>query len=156
HDWAARLVPALAVHLCVLLTYLLGRRSLGERPAFWGALLLALMPGFLGMGRLLLLDGVLALWVTLALLSAFEAGRGASLRRGWWALSAAACGLGVLTKGPVILVLVAVPLWLHRRLTGSGARLTWPARLAWVGLAVAVALPWYVAVCLRAPGFAQY
>ena len=37
HDWAARLVPALAVHACVLLTYLLGRRSLGERAAFWGA-----------------------------------------------------------------------------------------------------------------------
>src|SRR5271154_1320081 len=31
HDWAARLVPALAVHGCVLLTYLLGRRALGER-----------------------------------------------------------------------------------------------------------------------------
>src|SRR5262249_21928264 len=35
HIWAARLVPALAIHLCVLLTYLLGRRSLGERAAFW-------------------------------------------------------------------------------------------------------------------------
>src|SRR5262249_44289349 len=33
HPWAARLVPALAVHGCVLLTYLLGRRNLGERPA---------------------------------------------------------------------------------------------------------------------------
>src|SRR5581483_9592742 len=69
HDWAARLVPALAVHGCVLLLYLLGRRSLGERAAFWGALLLALSPGFAGMGRLLLLDGVLAFWVTLSLLS---------------------------------------------------------------------------------------
>jgi hypothetical protein len=156
HDWAARLVPALAVHVCVLLAYLLGRRSLGERSAFWGALLLALMPGFLGMGRLLLLDGVLALWVTVALLAAFEAARGPSLRRRWWAVSAAACGLGVLTKGPVILVLVAVPLWLHRRLTGAGAPLGWRARLAWVGLALAVALPWYVAVCLRAPDFAHY
>src|SRR5204862_7065639 len=33
HDWSARLVPALAVHGCVLLTYLLGRRGLGERAA---------------------------------------------------------------------------------------------------------------------------
>src|SRR5262245_19124168 len=77
HDWAARLVPALAVHLCVLLVYCLGRRSLGARAAFRGALLLALMPGFLGMGRLLLLDGLLALWVTLGLLAALEAVRGA-------------------------------------------------------------------------------
>jgi 4-amino-4-deoxy-L-arabinose transferase-like glycosyltransferase len=53
HDWAARLVPALAVHGCVLLTYLLGRRLLGERAAFWGALALTLAPGFSSMGRLL-------------------------------------------------------------------------------------------------------
>src|SRR5690348_5611145 len=84
HEWAARLMPALAVHAAVLLTYLLGRRSLGERPAFWGALLLALAPGFLSMGRLLLLDGLLSLWVVAALLGAFEAVRGPRLRWAWW------------------------------------------------------------------------
>src|SRR5205823_13965997 len=125
HDWAARLVPALAVHGCILLLYLLGRLSLGARAAFWGALLLALMPGFVGMGRLLLLDGVLALWVTLALLAAFEAARGPALRPGWWVLSAVTGGLGVLTKGPVICLLVLPPLWLHRRLSGEGARVGW-------------------------------
>ncbi len=156
HDWAARLVPALAVHACVLLLYFLGRRSLGGRAAFRGALLLALMPGFLGMGRLLLLDGLLALWVTLGLLAAFEAARGPELRCGWWALSALACGLGVLTKGPVIFVLVIAPLWLHRRLSGARARIGWAARAAWLGLALAVALPWYAAVCVRAPEFARY
>src|SRR6202023_1162598 len=41
-DAVARLVPALAIHACVLLTYLFGRRSLGERAAFWGALILGL------------------------------------------------------------------------------------------------------------------
>ncbi len=35
HDWSARLVPALAVHATILLVYLLGRRTLGERPAWW-------------------------------------------------------------------------------------------------------------------------
>src|SRR5262249_39623318 len=156
HDWAARLVPALAVHACVLVLYLLGRRSLGARAAFWGALLLALMPGFVGRGRLLLPDGVLALWVTLALLSALEAVRGPELRPGRWALSAVAGGLGVLTKGPVIALLVLPPLWLHRRLSGEGVRIGWRALSAWLGLALAVALPWYVAVCLRAPDFARH
>src|SRR5215469_12783894 len=50
HDWAARLVPALAVHACILVVYLLGRRSLGERSAFWAAFLLSLAPGFVSMG----------------------------------------------------------------------------------------------------------
>src|SRR5712692_8457078 len=80
HDWSARLVPALAVHGCLLLTYILGRRSVGQRPAFWGALALGLAPGFISMGRLLVLDGLLTLWVTLSLFSAFEAVRTPTLR----------------------------------------------------------------------------
>jgi 4-amino-4-deoxy-L-arabinose transferase-like glycosyltransferase len=156
HAWAARLVPALAVHGCVLLVYLLGRRALGERAALWGALLLALAPGFVSMGRLLVLDGLLAFWVALALFAGFEAVRGPRLRRGWWLLAAAACGLGVLTKGPVAVLLVVPPLWLHRRLAGPACRLSWAARLAFAAVTLAVAGPWYVAVCLRAPAFAGY
>jgi 4-amino-4-deoxy-L-arabinose transferase-like glycosyltransferase len=156
HDWSARLVPALAVHAAVLLTYLLGRRSLGERAAFWGALLLALAPGFLSMGRLLLLDGLLALWVTASVLCAFEAVRGPRLGWSWWLAAAVACGLGVLTKGPVAVLLVVPPLWAYRRLAGAAGPVSWAARLAFAGLVVAVALPWYVAVCVRMPAFAGY
>src|SRR4051794_16437742 len=56
HAWSARLVPALAVHGTILLTYLFGRRPLGERAAVRGAILLTLTPGLVGMGRLLVLD----------------------------------------------------------------------------------------------------
>jgi 4-amino-4-deoxy-L-arabinose transferase-like glycosyltransferase len=156
HDWSARLVPALAVHGCVLLTYLLGRRSLGERAAFRGALALSLAPAFIGVGRLLVLDGLLALWVTLMLFSVLEALRAPSLRWRWWLLAATACSLGVLTKGPVAIALLLPPLWAHRRLTGRGPRI---GRAAWLTLAavvLAVTLPWYVAGCLRMPGFARH
>jgi 4-amino-4-deoxy-L-arabinose transferase-like glycosyltransferase len=156
HDWSARLVPALAVHGCVLLTYLLGRRGLGERAALWGAGLLAVAPAFAGMGRLLLLDGVLTLWTTLALLAVFEALRGPRLRWGWWLLAAAACGLGVLTKGPVALLLLAPPAWAYRRLSGSPWRLGRWAQSAFAAVVLAVALPWFVAACLRLPDFATY
>ena len=156
HDWAARLIPALAVHGCVLLTYFFGRRLMSERAAFWGALLLGLAPGFTSMGRLLLLDGVLALWTTLALFAAFEALRGERLRWGWWLVSAAACGLGILTKGPVTLVLVAAPLLLYRWLSGRCWALRWRDVFLFLGIVLAVALPWYVALCVRIPGFARY
>jgi 4-amino-4-deoxy-L-arabinose transferase-like glycosyltransferase len=156
HDWSARLVPALAVHGCVLLTYCFGRRLLRERAALWGALLLALAPGFTSMGHLLLLDGVLALWATLALFAAFEALRGARLRWGWWLLSASACGLGVLTKGPVALLLLAPPLILQRWLAGRRFPLRWRDVAAFGGGVLTVALPWYVALCVRIPGFAHY
>src|SRR5437870_117609 len=141
HNWSARLVPALAIHGCILITYLMGRRILGERPAFWGALLLALAPGFVTIGRLLVLDGLLTLCVTLSLFTAFEAIRGERLAWSWWLLSACACGLGVLTKGPVAILLVAPPLWAYRRLSGNGYSISPRALLIFVTLMLAVALP---------------
>lgn len=153
--WAARLVPALAVHGCVLLAYLFGRRSIGERAAFWGALALALAPGWGCMGRLLLMDSLLALWTTLALLSGFEAVRGERLRWSWWLLASAACGLGVLTKGPVALVLLLPPLWLQHWLTGSGCRIGRAGLLVCLLVVAAVTLPWYAAISLRIPAFAR-
>lgn len=155
HDWAGRLVPAFAVLGSVLMTYLFGRRLVGERAAFWGALALALMPGFVGMGRMLLLDGVLTFWVTLAVFSALRAVEGAALNYRWWTLTALATGLGVLTKGPVALVLVVPPLWLYGRL----ATCTRVGRSGWLlfgGIVLAVALPWYIAVCMHVPEFARH
>jgi hypothetical protein len=156
HDWAARLVPALAIHGCVLLAYAFGRRLMSERAAFWGALLLCLAPGFTSMGRLLLLDGVLTLWATLSLFAAYEALRGERLRRGWWVLAAAACGLGVLTKGPVALLLLVPPLLLQRWLTTRRFPLRWGDAGLFGGVVLAIALPWYVALGMRIPGFVRY
>ena len=155
-EWSARLMPALAIHGCVLLTYFLGRRSLGERAAWWGALALALSPAFVGMGRLLVLDGVLAFFVTLSIFCCFEAVRGWRLRRGWWLMAALACGLGILTKGPVALVLLLPPVWLYRRLNSSAAPITWRALAEFIGVLVLVTAPWYLAMCVRLPGFAGY
>jgi 4-amino-4-deoxy-L-arabinose transferase-like glycosyltransferase len=156
HDWSARLIPALAVHGCILLVYLLGRRCLGERAAFWGALLLSLTPGFTSMGRLLVLDGLLAFWVTASVFAAFEASRGERLRWGWWLTAGICCGFGVLTKGPVAVILLAPPIWLHARLTGQRSVARWRTWLALAGVTLLVALPWYIAVCVRMPGFIRY
>src|SRR5207237_10378042 len=78
HDWAARLVPAAAVHVTILLAYLFGRRLVGERAAIRGAVLLALTPGLVGMGRLLVLDGLLTFWVTLGVFAGHLAPRRAA------------------------------------------------------------------------------
>jgi hypothetical protein len=156
HDWAARLVPALAVHLAVLATYLIGRRGLGERGAFRGALVLTLTPGLLGVGRLLTMDGLLTLWVTLGLLCGFEAVRTGRLLRGWWLAAALACGLGLLTKGPVAMVLVLPPLWLHLRLTHTATPVSWRDRAAFLAVAIGVGLPWYAALGVAHPEFARH
>jgi 4-amino-4-deoxy-L-arabinose transferase-like glycosyltransferase len=156
HDWSARLVPALSLHLTLLAVYLLGRRTLGERPAWWGALFLALAPCFVGMARLLLLDSLLTLWTTLALFAAFESVRRLEMHRGWWIASAVCCGLGVLTKGPVALLLLVPVLFLHRALSGEGARPGWRGWALYLAVVLAVALPWYILLAVRIPAFAVY
>lgn len=153
---AARLVPALAVHATILVVYLLGRRSLGERSAFWGSLLLMIAPGFTGMGRLLIMDGLLTLWVTLTLFATFEAVRTDRLRLGWWYLAAAAAGLGVLTKGPVPFLLLIPPVWMYRRLSGNRVPIAKGQIAGFAAVALAMNLPWYAAVFAREPVFLRY
>jgi 4-amino-4-deoxy-L-arabinose transferase-like glycosyltransferase len=153
---SARLVTALAVQLTFLLVYFLARRSIGRRAAFWGTLLLVLAPGFTGMGRFLILDGLLTLWIVLSQLAVFEAVRMGRFRWSWWLVGATACALGILTKGPVALVLLAPPIWLYRRLSANRVPLGWRRLLAFTGIVFVLVIPWYVAVCLRMPAFARH
>ena len=155
-DRSARLVPGVAGLLLVLVTYLWGRTVLGERAGLCGGAVLCLMPELIYRGRMLSFDILLALWVTAALAAAHVAMAGPRFRPGFWLMSALACGLGILTKGPVALALVAVPVvalaWIDPRLSRP-CRLGWAAYLA---VAVGVAAPWFVIVCLREPEFAAY
>lgn len=152
---SARLVPALCVHLTILLVYLLGRRSLGERAAFWAAMLLTVAPGFVGVARLLLLDGLLVFCIAASVLCGFEAVRTGRLKLGWWVASAIMSGFGFLTKGPISEVLLFVPLFAFGWLTRTS-----PARLKHYVLFFAIVflvnLPWYVAIYLREPAFLRH
>jgi dolichol-phosphate mannosyltransferase len=151
--WAARCVPALAAWLTVLLTYLWGRRALGDRPAFLGSLGLCLSMGFIMLGRAVVLDSLLTLCVVAAWYAGHSAVAGPAFRWRWWIASALACGLGVLAKGPVALVLLTVPVGAYVYLTGSAVRLRWRHWLAHLALCFAVAGPWYFGMALTQPGY---
>jgi dolichol-phosphate mannosyltransferase len=150
---AARLVPALAAWLTILAIFWFTKRSSGLRAGFLSALMLSLTAGFILCGRLLLLDSVLALFVTLGCFSAYEAIRTARFSWGWWLVSAFFCGCGVLTKGPVALVLVAPPVFFIGWLQRLQARPTWRRWAAYLGLSLGLAIPWYIAMNLRVSGF---
>lgn len=141
----ARLLPPLFALGTLGLTARLARRLWPEREAVrraapWilaGFLLWAVFTTFL------LYDNLLALLTTAALLG-LEAARRDGRWNGLW-LAGAAVGLGLLTKGPVVLlvpaaVALAAPWW------GIGGRLRgwrWTlGLLAALALAVAVALAW--------------
>jgi dolichol-phosphate mannosyltransferase len=156
HDWAARLVSSTAAFCTVLVTYLWGRRLVGARAAFAAAMMLCLSARFVYLGRLLTMNSLLCLWVIAALAAAHMALQGPILRWRWWLLSAAACGLGLLTKGPVALVLVGVPVLLYRLLGTRTARLPIRALLTYVGVTLLLACPWYLLVAARDPDFMEY
>ncbi len=149
HDWAARLVPCAAAFATVLVTYGWGRRTLGARAGFAGAMMLCLSARFVYFGRMLTVDSLLGL----AVVAAWAAGHLAVQRRerrgGWWVLSAVACGLGLLAKGPAAGVLVAVPLLLYQLLDPRTARPRLMPWVAYLAITLIVAGPWYVAVALH-------
>lgn len=156
HDWAARLVPGLAGVLTVLVTFWWGKRVLGPRAGFLGALVLCLWPQFVYYGRMLAFDGLLGLWVAAGLAAAHVAVMGPRLHRGWWLTSAAACGLGLLTKGPVAVLLIAGPVLIHQFLEQRAARVGLRGWLAWSGVVIGVSAPWYIGVMAVEPGFFDY
>jgi 4-amino-4-deoxy-L-arabinose transferase-like glycosyltransferase len=153
HDWAARLTPALAGVLTVLLCYFWGRRVAGDRAGLFGAMVLCLSARFVYLERMLTMDSLLCLCMTAGLAAAHAAVVGGRLRLRWWLLSAAACGLGVLTKGPVALVLIAVPMAAYSLLERRAARVGVRGWAAYLAAVVAVAGPWYVAVSMAEPDF---
>jgi 4-amino-4-deoxy-L-arabinose transferase-like glycosyltransferase len=109
-------------------------------------------PLVLGFGHVVIFDAALMFWVSTACVACFLAWE--QERRAWWVLAWAAMGLGVLTKGPVGLVL---PLLVA---LGYGLACGRPLRRIFhpLGLAVFVGVvaPWFLAVAARHPEFPHY
>lgn len=152
-EFAARLPIAVAAWLTVLSVFACGAKIFGARTAWLGSLLLLLCLGFVLSGRFLIMDGLLTLFTTIGFLSAWIAIQGARVRWGWWTLSAVSISLGMLTKGPIALVLFVPPLvalnWLERRL----ARLRW-SHWGWAAaIVLLVTTPWFCLIAMRQDDF---
>ncbi|MCH5375173.1 MAG: glycosyltransferase [Planctomycetes bacterium] len=156
NETAARLPCALAAVLTILSTYWLGGRLVGHRGAWCGAFALLLCGGFVLSGRFLIMDGLLTLFTTSALFAGYLALSGERLRLGWWLAAGAACALGVLTKGPVALVICIPPLLVYRWLAGSSFRLRPRDWLAIAAPVVVLTLPWFIAISRSQPDFWGY
>jgi 4-amino-4-deoxy-L-arabinose transferase-like glycosyltransferase len=104
---AARVVPACAGLLCVLLTYLFGRAMVGERAAAMGALVLLTSCQFFWTARRCFIDVPLTLAILVAC-GSFHRGvvLGGRRRYAWLLLGYLASGAAVLFKG---LVGAAIP-----------------------------------------------
>jgi 4-amino-4-deoxy-L-arabinose transferase-like glycosyltransferase len=159
NPFAARLASRLAAVGTVLVLLLGLRRDLGERAALWAALVCLSGPLFFGLGRTNLTDGALTFCLTLAVVAIYRflrARENGARAPGWAALAGLSCGLAVLAKGLIGVVLPggALLLWcLIRRRARPIGELLW----SWAPvLFLAATVPYFWAVERAAPGFSWF
>jgi 4-amino-4-deoxy-L-arabinose transferase len=156
-EFAARLPAYLFTLATALAVFLFGRRLWDAERGTVAAIAFLSMPLTLAFARIVIFDSALALCVTLATIAFYLAVEGEPAERrppSFWRLVAwGAIGLGILTKGPVALLLpllVAIPYSIWRRRFRS----LW----SWGGLIVFIAVisPWLYAMQKALGDFLQY
>lgn len=149
-EWSARLPSVLAGWLTVLLTYELARRMFGRATGLLAGVVLASAIEFCVLAHAATPDAVLLLFTVLTFYLFWVGHETGS--RSWWVPTAAACGLAMLTKGPVGVALPGLVLLLYFAWNRELGRLL-DRRLGWAVLAFAlVAGPWYGLVAAETRG----
>lgn len=149
-EFSARLVSALAATGIVVMLYFFMRHVLNRKAALIAAVVFATMLEVYVMARWAITDMTLTCFMTGAWLSLFLV-----LIRSprWYVAAGLFAGLGMLTKGPIALVLPGLTFlialfWQFRE---KWRLLISPWMLAGLGVFLAVAMPWYIAVAMANP-----
>ncbi|RMO84328.1 Undecaprenyl phosphate-alpha-4-amino-4-deoxy-L-arabinose arabinosyl transferase [Pseudomonas syringae pv. philadelphi] len=155
--FGVRIASALSTGLSVALAYWLAEKMWNDpRKSFASALLFMSFAFVAGQAGYSNLDPQFTLWINLALVAFWQAiHRVGRARLSAWALIGVACGMGFLTKGFlawVLPVIVVVPYMIWQRRLVELFRF---GPLA-VVIAVAVSLPWALAVHVQEPDYWRY
>jgi 4-amino-4-deoxy-L-arabinose transferase-like glycosyltransferase len=129
---AGRLIAILGVTLAVLLALPFLARLVGWLPAFLAIFLVALDPYFIALSRLLHLDGPVAAWMLLSLVS-FMSYLYTGRRRLDLLISAASAGLAWLTKSPALFLIPFYGLLVLLQLLGHWRQAGWTQLREWTG-----------------------
>lgn len=157
HEFALRLPSVLAAWGWVLATVMFARPRWGDAAALGVGAVLASGLGVALIGRAATADALLDLWLALAGLDLWrhlEAAPGSAAARQALRRTALWIGLGLLTKGPIALIVpgaaALVFVALHRGPVPAGTRLRGLLGdgAAWA-LMLAVALPWYALMLVQ-------
>lgn len=156
-DWAPRIAPFLATVGMAALFFCWPQRGERTDKGLAAALLfLASAIGFVSAGAVMT-DAFLSFGMMLALLGFYRAMTDEAPARLWGYLFFIGLAVGLLSKGPLTLVLCGAPLFLWCCMAKAWGRL-WH-RLPWVSGSVLALIPviaWYAAAEAATPGFLRY
>jgi 4-amino-4-deoxy-L-arabinose transferase-like glycosyltransferase len=158
HDWSVRLWSGVMALFGVGLTFYAGRRLFSPRAGALAALVLASCPLYVALGQISTLDMGVAVFLSAAVF-AFAIAQSASeahAARRWILVAWAACGLAVLSKGLIGIVLPAASVALYVLLRRDWALLARLEPVRGAALFLAIAAPWFIAVSLRNSEFARF
>ena len=140
-EWSARLPSVLAAFFAVLLTYELARRMFDRTTGLLAGVVLASAFEFCMLAHAATPDAVLLLFTLLTYYLFWT--RHENDSRAWWVPTAAACGLAVLTKGPIGVALPGLIFLLYFAWNRELGRLL-DRKIVLAGIVfLLVAGPWY-------------
>jgi len=157
-ELTARLPSLLSALATVALTAWFSAYLFGRETAWIAGTVCATAPLTMIMARVAIFDSMLSFFIVLALVAFYRSLESEPVSSGfrwplWTMLAWASMGLGVMTKGPVALLiplLVAVPFAVWRRRNPA----IWHVA-GWATFLVII-IPWILAVESRMPGFLRY
>jgi 4-amino-4-deoxy-L-arabinose transferase-like glycosyltransferase len=147
-EFAARLVPALASLVLIIITVWFGTRTVSLDVGITAGLLLTASPGVFALSRYAILDTLFsaAVFGGAALIAVAVLRDAGALQ--WWGYIAV--GLGVLIKGPVAFVLCGLTVVVASMLSADARhRLLALHWLLGLLLAIGIALPWFAYMVVR-------
>jgi len=154
-EFAARLPSSMLAVLVLILVYLLATRQRNADLGLVSVFLLASSGLFFIIAGAVIMDAALLVGVTLSMAAFWQAMHNGGRR--WGYAFFVGISIGLLAKGPLVLVLVGVPLGLWVIAQGNIRQVL--QKIPWFSgslLMLALSLPWYFLAEQRTPGFIDY
>jgi len=155
NEFAARL-PSIFVAICTLfISFYIAAQQWGKKTAWIAVTFLATNLLFFILSGAVLMDPVMTLGITLSMVSFWLAMK--QRGRYWGYLFFAGLSIGLMSKGPIAIVLTGIPIFLWLFLTDNWRHL-WQ-RIPLIGgstLMIALSVPWYLMAEQATPGFLEY
>jgi 4-amino-4-deoxy-L-arabinose transferase-like glycosyltransferase len=141
-----RIAIAIAAMMMIAAAYALGSKTFSVEAGLFAAVGLAAAPRFLMFSRRIMIDVYLAMFMSLTLLFFMLAEKYPRRRRLLLALMYVSIGLGIMTKGPVAIVLPALVFFIYLALYRRLSKIREMMLPVGSVIVAAIVLPWYVEV----------